>query len=125
MGCLVSIFAIEINSKLFTWPVHSVQETYSRSVVQHQTRLHGMSHHADGLSGRGLMTLLEQGKDRSFNKIKGNWVMNCTGIVSNGYVRNAAMTLVTVLATIPLLFSDGTRHLFPCCRYRCRDVQII
>ena len=38
------------------------------------TRLHGMRHNDDGLSGRGLVTSLE-GKDRSFNKITGNWVM--------------------------------------------------
>jgi len=42
-----------------------------------------MSHHADGLSGRGLMPSLEQDKDRSFNKMTGNWVMNCRGIVDN------------------------------------------
>ena len=30
--------------------------------------------------------------------------MNCTSIVGNWYVSNAAMTLATVLATIPVFF---------------------
>jgi len=33
----------------------------------------------------------------------GNWVVNCTSIVGNWYF-DAAMTLATVLATIPVLF---------------------
>jgi len=66
-------------------------------------------HNADGLSGRGLVASLGERKDSSFNKITGNWVMNCTSIVGNWYVSNAAMTLATVLATIPVFFSDGTR----------------
>ena len=33
------------------------------------TRVDAMPHNADGLSGRGLMTALGEGKDRSFNKI--------------------------------------------------------
>jgi len=37
-----------------------------------RTRLHGMPHNADALSGRGLMTLLGEGKDR--HSITGNWV---------------------------------------------------
>jgi len=32
------------------------------------------------------MTSLGEEKDRSFNKITGNWVMNCTSIVGNWYV---------------------------------------
>jgi len=70
-----------------------------------------MLHNADGLSGCDLMTSIGEWKDRSFSKIMGNWVMNCTSVVSNWYVSNAVITLATVLATIPLLFSDGT------CRY--------
>jgi len=44
------------------------------------TSQHALSH-ADSLSGRGLMTSLAQGKDRSFNKITRNCVMNCTTLV--------------------------------------------
>jgi len=62
-----------------------------------------MPYYADGLSGRGLMTSLEEGKDRSFNKIIQNWVMNCTCIVDNWHISNAVITLATVLATIPVL----------------------
>ena len=45
-------------------------------------------------------------------------------------VSNAAMTLATVLATIPVIFlTEGVgtayQRLFSCCRYRCTDVQII
>ena len=37
--------------------------------------------------------------------------MNCTSIVCNWYVSNAVITLATVLATIPVLFSDGMHFL--------------
>jgi len=72
------------------------------------------------------MTSLEDGKNRPFNKIIENWVMNCTCIVDNWHVSNAVITLATVLATIPVLFfcqyaqvqRTGT---FSCCRYRCAN----
>jgi len=87
-------------------------------------------HNADGLSGRGLMTSLWEEKDRSCNKITGNWIMNCLSTVGNWYVSNAAMTLATVLATIPVLLSDGTRRYgvaapFSMLQVQTRDVQII
>jgi len=59
-------FTVGINSKSFSWPVHSVQETYHK-FWRCRTRFHGMPcRNDDGLSGRGLTTLLE-GKDRSVN----------------------------------------------------------
>ena len=58
----------------FPWPVHSVQETSQNSMRDiDRTRVDGMLHNDDGLSGRGLMTSLGQGKDRSFKQITGNW----------------------------------------------------
>jgi len=39
------------------------------------TGLHSMRHNDEGLSGRDLMTSLGERKDRSFNKITGNWFM--------------------------------------------------
>jgi len=53
---------------------NAVQETYPKIFSDVCTRLHGMRHNDDGLSGRGLVTSLREGKDRSFNKITGNWV---------------------------------------------------
>jgi len=94
----------------------------------------GMScHNDDGLSVRVLMTSLGEGKDRSFNTITGNPVSRYFiewPIFPSQDVSNAGMSLGTVLATIPVLFMTvraGTayQHLFPCCRYRCTDVQII
>ena len=68
--CLVSIFTVGINWKWFPWPVHSAQETSPKSFLRRRTRLHGMPwHNYDGLSGRGPMTSLGEGKDGSFNKI--------------------------------------------------------
>jgi len=51
-------------------------------------------------------------------------------IVGHWYLSNVATTLATVSATIPVLFSGGTRRYgvpapFSCCRYWYRDVQII
>jgi len=63
-----------------------------------------MLHNADRLSGHSLMTPLGEGKNRSFNKITRNCVLHCRRIVGNWYVNNAAMTLATMLATVPLLF---------------------
>jgi len=37
----------------------------------HQTRADAMLHNADGLSGRGLVTSLGEGKDRLFDKNNG------------------------------------------------------
>jgi len=46
-------------------------------------------------------------------------------IVGQRYVSNAAMTLAAISATIPVIFDGMHQHLFSCCRYRRRDVQII
>jgi len=100
-------FTVGINDQVIPWPV---QETYpQKSFFCDVARV--TSRHADDLSGRGLMTSLGQGKDRSFNKITGNSAVNCTSIVGNWYISNAAITLATVLATLSVLFCDGT------CRY--------
>jgi len=62
----------------FPWPIHSYKKP-PENFLLHWTRLHGMPcHNADSLSGHGLMTSLGEGKERSINKITGNWVMNCT-----------------------------------------------
>jgi len=57
-----------------------------QNFLRRRTRLHAMPYDDDGLSGRDLMTSLGEGKDRSFNIITGNWVMNPTSIVDNWYV---------------------------------------
>jgi len=123
-GCLVSIFTVGINSKSLPWPVHSVQAIYPQPFL-HWTRHHFMLQcDDDGLRGRGLMTSLGEGKDRSLNKIMANWVIllntylsilsSCycadRSIVGHWYVYNAAMSLTTVSATMPVIFSDDTRR---------------
>ena len=63
------------NSKSFRCPVHSVQKPTPKILSDvDRTPVDAMPHNADGLSGRGLMTSLGEGKDRSFNKITANWV---------------------------------------------------
>jgi len=63
----------------------------------------------DGLSGRGLMTSLGEGKDRSFNKIMRNWVkIQCCVTLLNDQsfpspalatARIAALWVIGTLAT--------------------------
>jgi len=93
--------------------------------MRHHSMLQCHNDYDEGISGRGLMTSLGEGKDRSFNKITANWVMTefallywmtifsfsssryCAdrSIVGRWCVSNAAMTLATVSATsIPVLF---------------------
>jgi len=81
--------------KSFPWSVHSVQESYPQILCDvDRTWVDAMPHNTDGLSGRGLMTSLWEGKDRLFNIITENWFMNCTSDAL--YVSNAAMTLATI-----------------------------
>ena len=148
-GCLVFIFTFGINSKSIPcMPVHSASEIYPK-VFLRRTRHHGIlqGHNDDGLSGRGLTTSLEEREDRSFNNITANpvcryfieWPIfpfsscrtcaDCS-IVGHWYVSNAAVTLATVSAAIPVPFFwryAPVRRIdtFSCCRYRCRDVQIM
>jgi len=62
----------------------AVQETYPQILCAvDRTRVDTMPHNAGGLSGRSLMTSLGEEKDSSFNRITGNWVMNCKSIVGN------------------------------------------
>jgi len=135
--CLVSILMlVSIQSRspgLYT----PYKKLTLKVFLRRRTRFHCMPCHNDyGLSGRGLMTSLGQGKGRSFNNITGNWPslplfywMAYLSLLQT-LATQRSMTLATLLATIPVLLSDGTRRYsvpapFSCCMHRCRDGQII
>ena len=59
-------------------PVHSVHKATPKvfCVGRDITARYSVTTHDVGLNGRGLMTSLEEGKDRSFNKITANCVLH-------------------------------------------------
>jgi len=121
-----------------TLRTRNLPQKFLRYRTRHHSMLQCHNDYDEGISGRGLMTSLREGKDRSFNKITANWVVTefalfywmtifsfsssryCAdrSIVGHWYVSNAAMTLATVSTTsIPVLFMTvragmAYRHLF-------------